>query len=545
MEKSSDNGKSLKPLVFWPPFVLILGVVALSQLNYEAFGNVMNGLAAWIFSNFAWTFQIVTLCMVIICVAICFSPFGKVVIGGTKAQRILSPFNWFSVTLCIGIAVGILFWGAAEPMIHFAGPPASLNIEPNSAEAARFAMSTMFLHWTFSPYAIYTIPTVIFAFAYYNMRRPYSIGSTLYPLFGERSTGVIGQIVDAICVFALMSGMSTSLGAGILSIGSGLENIFGIRPNPILWLLIDGLIVATFIASALSGITKGVKWLSDINVKVFFGLMIFIALFGPTIYSLNLGSEALGEYLGNFFQRSLLTGVVVNDQWPLWWTILYWVVWMAWAPLTAVFLGQISVGYSVRQVILCNFVAPSVFGIVWMTIFSGAAIHMEWVQHLGLAQVVMEKGAEAATYFFLGHYPIPLVTSLIFVISMYLSYVTGADAMTTAVGGLCSHGISPESPEPKTWLKVVWGVLLGAVAWIMICFRGVDGAKMVSFLAGLLALILLTLMLASLIKVMMNPKKYDCYQEDYDEYGKYLPKKVVINDSINPISGDRNMEQKA
>lgn len=523
MTDSTGNGKGLKPLVFWPPFILILGVVALSQFSYETFANVMNGLSVWIFTNFAWAFQIVSLGLVILCVALYFSPFGKVVIGGTKAKRILKPFNWFAVTLCIGIAVGILFWAAGEPMMHFNSPPPSLGIEPNSAEAAKFAMSTMYLHWTFTPYAIYTIPTVIFAFAYYNMRKPYCIGSTLYPLFGERSVGSIGQIVDAVCVFALMSGMATSLGAGVLSIGGGLDHLFGIQPGPLVWLIITGIIVATFIASAISGITKGVKWLCDINTKVFFGLVIFIAVFGPTIYSLNLGTDALGSYLGNFLEKSLFTGVAANDQWPLWWSILYWVVWMAWAPLTAVFLGQISAGYTVRQVILCNFVAPSLFGIVWMTIFSGAAIHMEWVGKLGLAAIVMEKGPEAATYFFLGNYPIPLVTCSLFVLTMYLSYVTGADAMTTAVGGLCSHGISPDSPEPKIWLKVVWGVLLGAVAWIMICFRGIDGAKMVSFLGGLLALFLLSLMVASLVKVALKPKKYDYYQEDYAADGTYLP----------------------
>jgi len=517
----ANNGK-LKPIVFWPPFLLLMGAVVLNFINMDLFATVMNGVNNWLFLNFGWLFNSGSFATVLVCLFLMFSPFGKVKIGGSKAIPMFTPFKWWAMSLCCTIAIGLIFWSTCEPIFHLTAPPESWGIEPNSPEAATFAISTVFYHWGFTPYALFTVPALMFAFAYYNMKQPFSFGSTLYPIMGEKCKGVFGQVVDAICIFALIAGMASSLGVGILSITGGLGRMFGIEASPFIWLMVDLVIVLAFVGSAVTGITNGVKWLSDFNAKVFIGLLIFVIIVGPTAYSLNLGTEAFGNYIAKFMEKSFFTGVAAGDQWPQWWSIFYWAADIAWTPIMAVFLGQISYGYSVRAFMMVNFITPALFGILWMIIFGGGAIHMELVQNLGLAATIQNSGAEAGAFFFFGHLPLGQIFIPIFVFTMFLSFVTGSDAMTTAMGGMCSTGISPDSPEPKAWLKIIWGVILGAVAWVMMTFRGLDGIKMINTFGGFPALFLEIGITFALIKVALNPKKYDTFKEDYAADGTYI-----------------------
>ncbi|MDA8229383.1 MAG: BCCT family transporter [Desulfitobacterium hafniense] len=527
--------KNLKPLVFWPPFLLLLGAVILSFVNKEAFAAVTTKANNWILANFSWLFNIGVLAMLVVCIAIFFSPFGKVKIGGSKAVPLLTPWKWFAVTICTSIAIGILFWGTAEPMYHLSGPPKSLGIEPNSPAAAIYAMSTMYLHWTFSPYAIYAVPTVLFAFAYYNMRKPFSLASTLYPLMGEKSLGALGMGIDAITLYALVAGMAASLGTGVLTVSGGLNYLFGIPSNPVTWLFVTVAIVVTFVISAITGLFNGIRFLSDLNAKIFFFLIIWVFIFGPTAYILNLGTESFANYLTYFFQKSLFTGAAAGDQWPQWWTVFYWAVWLAWAPISGVFLGRISYGYSVRSVLLLNLFLAALFSVIWMTIFSGAAIHLELVEKLGLAAVMAKNGTEGVVYLFLSKFPLAVIVIPVFVFTSFLSYVTGADAMTSAMGGMSTAGISPESPEPSPVMKIIWGTILGAVAWVMISFAGIDGIKMISNLGGFPALFLELAMTVALVMVALNPKKYDTFKEDYAEDGTPLAASTVQKPiDVNP-----------
>lgn len=301
-----------------------------------------------------------------------------------------------------------------------------------------------------------------------------------------------------------------------MSIGGGLNNLFDLTPGPILWLFIAAAIVGTFVVSSISGVTKGIRILSDINTKIFFGILAFLVIVGPTAYCISLGVQGVGDLFNNFFQKSLFTGTAGGDTWPQWWTCFYWAADIAWTPLIAVFLGQISVGYRVRDFMLTCFILPSIFEIFWMTIFGGNAIYLELVKNAGLAEIVNTQGAEAAAYFVFQNLPLASIVIPVFVITMFISFVTAADSMTTAMSGLCSTGISPESPEAKKWVKIVWGLIMGTVAWIMMTYRGLDGIKMVNTFGGFPAVILEILIGVSLLKFLRNPKKYDTFKEQYD-----------------------------
>ncbi|MDR2553067.1 MAG: BCCT family transporter, partial [Treponema sp.] len=329
--------KGIRPVVFIPPALLTIAALMYSLIDNTGFSAMAAAANNWLLDKFGWLFSLGSLCFLAGIIIVFFSPLAKVKIGGQDAVPVMSDFNWFAITLCTTIAIGILFWGTAEPLYHFTGPPRGFGIEAGSPGAVRFAMSSMFMHWTFTPYAIYTLPALMFAFAFYNMRKPFSLGSALVPVIGDRAAGKPGEVIDAVCLYALILGMAASLGTGILSLTGGLSYQYGIPNNALTYWIIGAVIVAVFIISAGTGLMKGIRFLSDINTKALIVITLFVFLFGPTTYILQLGSEGLGEYFSTFFQRSLITGAAAYtggegiDMWGQWWTNFYFANWLAWA----------------------------------------------------------------------------------------------------------------------------------------------------------------------------------------------------------------------
>ncbi|MHC4199970.1 MAG: BCCT family transporter [Planctomycetota bacterium] len=511
--------RKIKLVVFLPPFLLLLAVVVLNFINADVFTSVLTNAYSWVLNTFGRVFALTPFLMLLTCVVLYCLPFGRVIIGGPDAKPLLTKWRWFAITLCTTIAIGILFWATAEPMFQLSDPPKSLGIEPKSPEAAAFAMDTILLHWTCTPYAIYTIAGLMFAFAYYNMRRPFSLGSPLSPLLGRRGDGLIGQIIDAICLYALVAGMAASLGAGILLLSGGLTHMSGIKGTPVVWGIVAALIVGTFTISAITGLMKGIRILSNINTVFLVGLLVFVLAFGPTMHVLLDGARSFVNFAAGFVQRNLWTATT-NDPWANKWTIFYWANWFAWTPISVAFLARISYGYSVRSFIVFNLVLPAAFTSFWMVVFGSSAVHMELSQNANLIDVLKEGGPEAVLYAFLSHFPMAWLLIPAFLAAAFLSFVTAADSNTSAMGGLSSTGISPESPEPGMFIKIVWGVMIGLIAWVMICFAHLDGIRMLSNLGGLPALFLCLAVTVCLIKVALDPKRYDTFKNGYDDEGR-------------------------
>lgn len=534
MRKRNSNSKigyvstlfaDLNHLVFWPPFLLLLAAVVLNFTNLDKFTEVTNGANEWILTNFGWFFSVCAFACVVLCAFVFFSDFAKVRIGGPNAKPLLSVWNWFSITICTTVATGILFWATAEPISHFHGPPTAKGIEPASAQAVTFAMSTMYLHWTITPYAIYAVVSLTFAFAYYNMRLPFSLGSTVAPLLGKFATGTVGKVVDAICLYALVAGMAASLGGGIMAIAGGLDYLFEIPSNKWSWAAIAASIVAMFIVSSITGLMNGIRILSDLNVKALMVLAVIAFFAGPTLFILNAGLESFGIYLSSFFEMNLFNGILGEQTavesardagehaayWSQSWTTFYWAVWIAWAPISACFLGRISYGRTVRETLLVNLVFPALFGMAWMAIFSGTALHME-LNGADLLGVINDKengGTEWVTYKVFQTYPWSVGVVGFYVISLIISFVTSADSNTTAMAAISSSGITPENPEGNMVIKIVWGLTVGTVAWVMISFADVDGIKIISTLGGFPAAVLLMFVLGSLVKILMSYEELD------------------------------------
>ena len=520
--------KDIRPVVFIPPALLTIAALIYSLIDNAGFSTIASTANNWLLDKFGWLFSLGSLGFLIAVLVVFFTPLAKVKIGGQDAVPIMSDYNWFAITLCTTIAIGILFWGTAEPLYHFTGPPQGFGLEANSPTAVRFAMSSMFMHWTFTPYAIYTLPALMFAFAFYNMRKPFSLGSTLAPVIGDRAMGKFGDVIDAICLYALILGMAASLGTGILSLTGGLSYQYGIPNNAVTYWIIGAVIVITFIISASTGLMKGIRILSDINTKVLIFITAFVFLFGPTFFILQLGTEGFGEYLSTFFQRSLLTGAAAYkagegiDMWGQWWTNFYFANWLAWAPITALFLGRLGYGQTVRKFLLFNFVLPAIFSGIWMSVFSGTALKFE-LDGKGISEH-LAQGPEYTGFAVLGNLPLAVVIIPIFLFICFICFVTAADSNTNAMGGISTTGVSPESPEPKLPMKIFWGILVGMVAVVMISASGIGGIKTLSNLGGLPALFIELALLIGLIRIMYNPSKYDVNKKDYDSSGRVIPK---------------------
>ncbi|AET69841.1 choline-glycine betaine transporter [Desulfosporosinus orientis DSM 765] len=500
-----SNQKSINHWVFWPPFILMLATVVLNFANYDLFTNFMHTSFDWIVNNFGWFFSLTAFIFVVVAAAIAFSSVGNIRFGGENAKPEFSTWNWFAISICAGIGTGIVFWGVAEPMMHFATPPASLGIQPFSAQAALFAMSTVNLHWTITPYAMYVICAIPIALAYYNYKQPLTVSSSLYFLIGDKCQGGIGKIVDIICLYAIVGGVAGSLGTGLLQIGSGVEYVSGIKSGPLVWAVIAVLIVAAYTFSSYSGLKKGIKILSDLNTKLFFGVMLFVLLAGPTSFIPKIGIEGLGVYLGQFFEKSMFLSSVAGDQWPSWWTLFYWAIWFAFAPIVGLFLVRMTYGRTLRQFISVNLLMPAIFGMVWFAIFGGTAIHMQLSGSMDLWKSISTNGVENAIFAFFSTFPLGSIVVPVFLFIICISFITLADSMTTSIAGMSTKGLTMTDSEAPLHLKVVWGVLMGAVAWVMICFAGIDGVKMVSVLAGFPIAFLMLIMVISVVKGLWWP----------------------------------------
>ncbi len=480
-----------------------------SLTDREDFLAKMTAAQNWILDHFGLGFSWVGVWMLLLCGICYFSPIGKVRIGGSNAEPYFSKWKWLGITLCTTVAIGILMWACAEPLYHLQKPAPFSSASPGSQEAISFALSTLFLHWTFTPYAIYTVPTILFAISFYNAGSEFSLSAFLQPFFpGKSIPKKLAQTLDALCLYSLFAGMTAALSAGIMTMTGGVSAITGIEASPLLNGVVCLAIVGCFAASAISGLQKGIQFLSDINFKAYLFLLAFFIVCGPTLAIASWFLPAASEYLTQFVPRSLALGGEGSSDWLKEWTIFYWAIWMAWAPLTALFLGRIAYGRTVREIIQFNLVIPAFFCGFWMLVFGGAALHIETSGQFELYNYLIEKGPGHVVFKVFEFYPFAGLISLLFLAITFLSFVTAADSTTAAMSSLSAKGIDKTNQEAPAWIKILWGTLMGFMAWVMVSFSGVEGIKISANLGGLPALIMLVPISFALLVVCIFPDSY-------------------------------------
>ena len=500
----------LRKLTFFPPFLVLLFFVIISICNEEAFLGMINSINDWIIKNLGWIASILALAIVVVSVWAMFSKFGDVKIGGKDAEPELSNLNWFSIALTTTMAAGVLFWGPGEPIAHYLYPPTELyGIAGQTNESMKFSMETMFLHWTIVPYAMYALPAVVFAFMYYNAKKPFSIASQVSPLLGERVYKKSWmQVIDAITLFSISCGMAGSVAQAFMNISGGISKITGIESNPRMWLVVGIVVGVTVVLSAISGIQKGLKILSNVNIVGFGIFLVFLLVTSNAAFLFNLSTESFGGFLGTFLERLLITGESSGSQWPQWWTTFYWFSWMSWAPTSGAFMGRIAKGRTVKQMLAMYIGVCALISGLWMVIVSGTAL---WVNHSGLADLASayDKGVENVPYEMLSALPGGKIVIPLFVVLIFLSTVTACDSNAITMAGISTDGISPESPESPKWLKIVWTAIAMSRGYIMIALVGVNGVKIIANFGGMFAALIMIAATGSLIVLINKFKKFD------------------------------------
>lgn len=511
----------IKSEVFLPPFLLLFFCILFNLIDSSGFTEVVNGINAFITEKFGWLIIFLSVLIFLVCVAIFFSKFGQVRIGGKEAKPTMTVLEWFSINICTTIACGIIFWSAAEPIQHLLHPPESLHIEAMSPEAAKFAMSAIYTHWTVLPYGIYTIAAVMFAFGYYNLKKSFSLGTMITVLTRKKENKLLNTVIDCVCLFTLVAGLAGSLGVGVLNLSGGLHKLLGIPSTPMVWSVVMIIVTATFLASAISGIMNGVRRLSNINVYIYIIILVFVLIFGGTQFICSFSVESLGEYISNFFTRSLYTGTFDTDGWAGSWPVFYMSSWMAWAPITAIFLGRIAYGRKIKELVAMNLFSTSLFSVLWFSVLSVSTINFTLNKADSNMVEAFSSGIENTIYQLFENMPATGLLTVIFLAAVFLSFVTAADSTTIAMADLSTHGLSPENPDSPVRIKVAWAVVTAAIAMIMMNVgNGADGLKIITNIGGLPAALFLAFVTAAAIKVLFRP---DLYRDSAEKSKKESP----------------------
>lgn len=497
---SKDNLKqdvTYTTSTFWIALIVVVlfllwgvfGTDSLTAASGVAFGFAIN--------NFGWLFLIGVFAFVVFVVYLMVSKVGNIKLGKDDEKPEYGLFTWFAMLFSCGMGIGLVFWGVSEPIWHYMGPPYGAA---ESAESARLAMSYSFFHWAIHPWAIYAVIGASLGYFTYRKGYPMLLSSTLVPIFGEEQIeGPIGKIVNLIGVFATLFGLATSLGLGAMSVGAGLNMLFGVEATPALGVGIIIVITAAAIVSTLTGIDRGIKWLSRIAMVLGLFLMGTVLVVGPTLFILDAFTIGVGDYLQNFLQMSFFVDSIGENPWPGWWTIFYWAWWLSWSPFVGTFIARVSRGRTLKEFVAGTLLAPSLLCIIWMSVFGGSAIYSELFGVGGLTEAV-GAGEEFGFYALLSQFPGSQFLILVGVLVVSIFFITSSDSGTYVNGMLTSGG----NLNPPRLVRSVWGALEGGIAAILLLVGGLSAVQTTAVVVGLPVLLLEIVMIVALVKALRS-----------------------------------------
>ncbi|MFI5618996.1 BCCT family transporter [Streptomyces sp. NPDC051567] len=476
--------------------IAVLAVVAWAALAKGSFDTVSSTALAWVLENFAWLFVIAADVFLVMCVVLAISRFGRIRLGADDSEPEFTNLAWIAMMFSAGMGIGLMFYGVGEPLTHYLTPPPASGAEPGTGRAALAAMEYSFFHWTLTPWAIYGIAGLALAYATFRKGRGNRLSSAFVPLMGqERADGWPGRLIDLLAVFATVFGTATSLGLGALQVAKGLNLTLGVEDSTGLELIIIGALSAAFVLSAFSGLHKGVKWLSTVNIVLAGTLMLFVFVLGPTVYILDVIPSSVGGYLHELLPMASRTGAFTDSAWLGAWTIFYWAWWLSWAPFVGTFIARISRGRTIREFLIGVLLVPSGATVVWFCVMGGTAIRLDSTGAVDFA-LKLKDGTEASLFAMLDALPLSTVTSYVAMVLVMTYFVTSADSASLVMGSLTSRG----SLHPPTWLVVTWGVLMAAVAAVLLVAGGLKSLQTATILVALPFVVVMLLLCWALVK---------------------------------------------
>jgi len=476
--------------VFYISLVLALFFVIWGAVNPESLNESAASIFKLLITQFGWFYLLSSFIFLVASLYFAFSRFGKIRLGKEDDRPEYSLITWFGMLFSAGMGIGLVFYGVAEPVQHYFDPATG---QPETAEAARLAMRYSYFHWGLHPWAIYSI--VALSLAYFQFRKGQKglISATFYPLLGDRVNGPIGKSIDVLTVFATIFGVATSLGLGTLQINGGLSYLFDIPNNYNVQIIIIIVVTILYMLSAQTGLDRGIKILSNLNVLIATVLMLFMLFVGPTAQILNIFTQTLGGYIQNIIIMSFRISAFEGSPWVGSWTLFYWAWWIAWAPFVGSFIARVSKGRTIKEFIIGVLFVPSIYGFLWFATFGGSAIQ-KLREGTTIIGDVVAQDVTKALFVTLEQFPYGQTLSIIAITLIMTFFITSADSATFVLGMMTTHG----NLNPPNKVKLIWGLIQSSIAAILLYFGGLDALQMASIITALPFAVIMLFMMYSL-----------------------------------------------
>ncbi|WP_047374848.1 BCCT family transporter [Exiguobacterium sp. ZOR0005] len=494
------NHSSNKPRlnrVFYISASVIALLVLFGAVRPTLFAEIAGNIFNFTTQSFGWFYLLAVFFFVLFLVFLAFSKYGKIRLGADSDRPQYPFFTWIGMLFSAGFGVGLVFWGVAEPMSHFFTPPYA-DTQALTVESARLAMAYSFFHWGVSQWSVFAIVGLIIAYFQFRRNADGLISTSLSPLLKDRSyTRPLNQTIDIFAVIATVMGVATSLGLGVLQINGGLNSVFGLPNTALVQVLIIVVLTALFLTSTTTGLDRGIKWLSNVNLATALVLMIFVFFAGPTVFILETFTLGFGDYLQNFIRYSLRLQPYQQGTWVRDWTIFYWAWAIAWSPFVGAFVARVSRGRTIREFIVGVLVVPPAIALLWIAVFGGTALHLDLFVGTSIAQAV-DADVTSALFVTFAELPFSFLLSILSIMLILTFLITSADSATYIISSMTTNG----SLNPPLAVRIVWGVLLGGIAAVLLIASGLEGLQTASLISALPFTVILILMVYTLFSLL-------------------------------------------
>ncbi|MDN3452753.1 MULTISPECIES: BCCT family transporter [unclassified Psychrobacter] len=466
--------------VFVPAAIIMLLLVVGTAINPDAAGALFSDVLNFTTETFGWFYMLAVALFLLFIIALAFSPYGSIKLGPDHAEAEYGFLEWFAMLFSAGYGIALLFYGVAEPVMHFSSPPMS---DPQTIAAAKEAMQIAYFHWGFHIWAIYGVVGLSLAYFAFRHGLPLSIRSTLYPIIGDRIHGPIGHTVDVFAILGTMFGIATSLGLSVSQINAGLNYLLPdiIPVNTTVQVIAIALVTAAALVSVLAGMDKGVKRLSILNMLLATALMLFVFVVGPTIFILNAFMENTGSYLGNIVERTFSLQAYENSNWIGSWTLFIFAWTIAWAPFVGLFIAKISRGRTIREFVLGVMLVPTFFTFFWFSVFGDTALHMIMVDGYTSLISEVQNNQAIALFKLLENLPFTEFVSSLTILLIITFFVTSSDSGSLVIDSLAAGGRS----DTPWWQRSFWVVTEGAVAAVLLLAGGLEALQTAAIVSAL------------------------------------------------------------
>ena len=479
---AAQGWASVDKTVFGVSAGIILVICLLGVFATEWVENTAGAALGWVTVNVGWLFILGSTGFVVFALVLAFGRYGNIPLSSEGEKTEFSTISWVAMMFSAGMGIGLMFFGVYEPVTHLADPPPFVDAAPGSPEAASAAMAYTFFHWGLHPWAIYAVVGLALAYSTFRMGRGNLMSAPFQSLFGKEriEDKGWGKPIDILAIICTKFGSATSLGLGALQIAAGISLLrtgeFAENPDTAVAIIVISVLTVGVVLSAASGISRGIKWLSNTNMLLASVLLLFVFLVGPTVFILDLLPSSIGSYLTNLVPMSFQSAVFGGEEWLANWTIFYWAWWISWTPFVGTFIARISRGRTIKEFVLGVLLVPTAVSTIWFVVFGGAGLHLQ----LGGIDIA-GTGDEAAGFFVaLQQYPFFIGAALVVMTLTAVFFVSGADAGALVLGTLSSRG----RKEPWKPLVILWAVLTGAVAAVLLYVGGLNALQTFTILAS-------------------------------------------------------------